>query len=348
MVTCSFAVFYLFYQHTRITTHHVPIKITTQAHTPLNNLLEASVASQKKPQSPEDILSQRNQGVSAFDTKVRFWGKVLDQNQQPVEGATIKATVSTLRMIEIENGYREYEILSTQSAADGTFMFDGAEGICLRIQRLSKDGYVLPAAYQAGTRWEGSKYAYHYKSMGDVRKVFRPDSARPEIFHLWKLNNPEPLVLRGDWAGAYGEEFTVGASPTILGNISMMVTKVDHSQPQEWEITVTATEADGGVIKADPSDVFMFQAPETGYAHSITFKYKQEADSEMSDDAGTPVRFYVRSRNGRWYSARECAFFLPTQDGRVRTKMLLWTNPNGSRNLEHDAAHPLPEPSLIR
>jgi hypothetical protein len=117
------------------------------------------VAAPRFRQSTADavLLDQRNQGVSAFDTKVRFWGKVLDQDGQPVEGATIKAIVTTLRMIKVEGGYREYDILTTQSAADGSFMFDGAEGFSLTIRQLSKEGYVLPSAYQAGTRWEGAR-----------------------------------------------------------------------------------------------------------------------------------------------------------------------------------------------
>jgi len=46
-------------------------------------------------------------GVSAFDTHVRFWGEVVDQDGNSVKGATIKATVTTLRMIKVDDGYRE-------------------------------------------------------------------------------------------------------------------------------------------------------------------------------------------------------------------------------------------------
>ena len=292
------------------------------------------------------MLWHYNAGTSAFDTKVRFWGQVVDQNGQPVAGATIRATVTTLRMVKVENGYREYEILAAQSAPDGTFMFDGAEGFSLTIRELSKNGYVLPSAYQAGMRWEGARYFFRYKSIGNVQSVFHPNPSQPEVFHLWKLNKPEPLIMRGNWAGPYGEEFRIGDAPTMLGNISIMVTQEGTDRLPEWVVTVSALEADGGVIKAESTDIFMFQAPESGYTKSISFRYGPDGTDAIKGEDGAPVRFYVRSKGGRWYSARECAFFSPNENDKVRTKMLLWTNPNGSRNLEHDAAHPLDEPRL--
>ena len=44
--------------------------------------------------TPEQILAQHNAGASVFDTKVRFWGRVLDQNGNPLEGVTVKASVA--------------------------------------------------------------------------------------------------------------------------------------------------------------------------------------------------------------------------------------------------------------
>ncbi|MEN9975487.1 MAG: hypothetical protein RLZZ282_1493, partial [Verrucomicrobiota bacterium] len=139
-----------------------------------------------KGKTQEEMLDRHNLGASAFDTRIRLWGKIVDQHGNPVEGVIIKAIATTLRMIKVENGYREYEILSAQSAADGTFMFDGADGFSLTIRQLSKDGYVLPSAYQAGIRWEGARYRYRYKSIGDVQSVFHPNPEQPVVFHLWR------------------------------------------------------------------------------------------------------------------------------------------------------------------
>jgi len=272
---------------------------------------------------------------------------VVDQAGSPLEGVKIVASVTTLRMIKTANGYREYEILKATTHTDGTFMFDGAEGMYLDIDALGKDGYVLPSAYQFGMSCvNGAKYRYRYRSIGNQDKVFTPNSFSPEIFHLWKLIKPEPLEIGGDTPGRKGPKFKVGDPPRPLRTISIMVSDVGTVQAPQWEVTISALEANGGVVMAKPSDIFMFEAPESGYTHSLKFRYRQEGADESLNDSGAAIRFFVRSNNGHWYSAREYDFYSPNEDGIVSTKMSFWLNPSGSRNLEHDGAHPLPQPSL--
>ena len=301
---------------------------------------------EEAPATQASPWAKHNAIASRFDTRVHFWGKVVDQGGSPLEGVKIVATVTTLRMIKTENGYREYEVLKATTAADGTFQFDGSEGMYLDIENLGKDGYVLPSAYQAGTRWEGAKYRYQYLSIGSHEKVFTPVQSCPEVFHLWKLNKPEPIVIGGDTSGLNGPNLNLNAPPKMYRDISMMVTDIGTRQAPQWEVTVTAIEPDGGVVKTAPSDIFMFSAPESGYAHSIKFRYGPDGTDQGLGDPGTPILFFVRSHGGRWHTASEYFFFSPNHDGRVRSKMRYWLNPSGSRNLEHDAAHPLPEPSL--
>jgi len=59
-------------------------------------------------------MARYNAGAGGYDTQVRFWGKVVDQNGKPVEGAAIAAFVTTLRMIKVKGGYREYAHSSLQ------------------------------------------------------------------------------------------------------------------------------------------------------------------------------------------------------------------------------------------
>ena len=307
--------------------------------------VETSVAPTNiSPPTPEQLLDHYNAGTSVYDTKVRFWGKVVDQDGKPVEGATIAAIVVTLRMVKYKDGYREFSILTAKSAADGTFLLEGADGFTLVIQHLGKDGYVLPSLYQEGTRFKGATYSYHYMPMGGEGHLFRPNPSAPVIFHLWKLNKPEPVAIAD--IGRGGPDIKVGGPliPFLFSNFR--ITDIGTVEAPRWEVTVSGLEADDGVIKADSSDIFMFQAPESGYTHSITFRYGPEGTDSVKGEPGAPVRFYIRSKRGRWYSAEDCAFFSPEADGTVNPKIRTWTNPNGSRNLEHDAAHPLPRPSL--
>ena len=301
----------------------------------------------KSPAPEENPWTQHNAIASHFDARVRFWGKVVDQGGIPLEGVKIVASVTTLRMIKTKNGYREYEVLRATTAANGTFQFDGSAGMYLDIDALSKEGYVLPSAYQFGMSCViGAKFRYRYSSIGNQEKLFTPNLSLPEIFHLWKLNKPEPLEIGGNSDGRNGPGFKVGAPPDPLRSISIMVSDVGTVQTPQWEVTVSALEADGGVVMADSSDILMFRAPEAGYTHSIKLRYGLEGADESQDDPGASLRFYVQSNKGHWHSACEFSFFSPNRKGIVETKMRFWLNPSGSRNLEHDGGHPLPEPIL--
>ncbi|MEI7911090.1 MAG: carboxypeptidase-like regulatory domain-containing protein [Verrucomicrobiota bacterium] len=287
-------------------------------------------------------MARYNAGAGRFDTRVRFWGKVVDQDGKPLEGVNITVSVTTLRMIKTENGYREYEVLNATSAADGSFIFDGSDGMFLDIDALGKEGYVLPSAYQFGMSCEiGAKYRYQYVSIGGLEKVFTPNRSQPEIFHLWKIIKPEPLEICGNTPGLNGPEFMLGAPPERFSTISMMVTDVGTSQSPQWEVTVTALEPDGGVVQASSSDIFMFEAPEAGYARSIRLRYGPDGANQDLGDPGASFRFFVRSHSGRWHSATEFAFFAPKEDGTIQSRLRIWRNPSGSRNLEHDGGNPL-------
>ena len=313
-----------------------------------NSLVSKPISQlQNSLEKEEDPIARHNAIASQFDTRIRFWGKVVNQAEIPLEGVKIVATVTTLRMIKAENGYREYEVVKATTDASGAFMFDGSNGMYLDIEALSKDGYVLPSAYQFGMSCvNGAKFRYKYRSIGDLERVFTPNSSSPEVFHMWKLNKPEPLVICGDGSGHCGPRLKVGAPTELFGALSMMITSVGTPLAPQWEVTVSAIEPDGGVIKADSSDIFMFMAPESGYTQSIRFRYGLAGSDQGAGDPGASLRFFARTHQGRRHFASEYAFFSPDRDGSVETTMRLWLNPSGSRNLEHDGGHPLPEPSL--
>jgi hypothetical protein len=255
-------------------------------------------------------------------------------------------------MIKTEKGYREFELIDTQSKADGSFMIDGAEGFSLTIEKLVKPGFVLPAPYQEAMRFpEDFKYRFTYNPMAGAKEIFHPDPASPVIFRLWKLRDPEPLFMSGSWAGYHGPKLQMNAVGQKLSmafapggakhdsDISITVTSVGTEKSPRWEVSVAAVENDGGVAKADPNDAFMFEAPASGYQREQKFQYGPE-DADQYEQ-GAPVRFFVRSKQGRWYSAADLIFFAPDANGQIVTKWRNWLNPNGSRNLEHDSANPI-------
>ena len=85
-------------------------------------------------------LAAYNRMLASWDANIRFWGKVVDQDGQPVEGVELIAEAATQRMIPTrDGGFRSWTTLRSCSGADGGFPFEGAEGFELA-------GFMLPAA----------------------------------------------------------------------------------------------------------------------------------------------------------------------------------------------------------
>ncbi|GAA5120995.1 carboxypeptidase regulatory-like domain-containing protein [Luteolibacter yonseiensis] len=303
-------------------------------------------------------LDDHNAGASVYDTDVRFWGKVLDSQGVPLEGVHVRAAVTTLRVKPVKGGagFREFDVIEARTDATGRFALEGASGFVLKILKMTKDGYVLPHDQQLSTAFGTNYREYLYKSMDGQQPEFKPDPANPVEFRLWKLQRPEPLMI-------FNPEMRipVGGPPQNLSmddhgsttdpdfkytpDVKISVSEIGTADSRRWEVRISGWNEDCGVVKADPSDPFLFEAPENGYEESITCQYGPEDMDGRTGMEGLRIRFFVRSKKHLWHGAVD-SVFPPPEDGRVRPKMEIWTNPAGSRNLEHNAARPLFAPPL--
>ena len=134
----------------------------------------------------------------------------------------------------------------------------------------------------------------------------------------------------------------------LARDATIAVADVGTDDLPAWEVMASAVEGDGWAVMADPSDVFLFQSPESGYASSIRFRYGPGGAGDPIADAGVPVRFCMRSKVARWVSAVELVFCATNAHGTEATRLHYRMNPNGSRNLEHDGAHLLPPPNVTQ
>ena len=96
-----------------------------------------------------------------------FYGKVIDQNGQPVAGADVSTAVNLV----IGRG----NVQKTQTDAAGLFQFTGLRGQSLNIT-LGKKGFQI----------EGHGLGQHNGTDTD------PDNR--VVFTMWKLTGPEPMI----------------------------------------------------------------------------------------------------------------------------------------------------------
>ncbi|MBK1817077.1 hypothetical protein JIN84_15745 [Luteolibacter yonseiensis] len=306
--------------------------------------------------SPAVFLS--NLRFSQYDSKIRFWGKVMDSDGYPLEGVYVKAVAITYRIKKTPEGdVWDYPVVETRTKSDGSFVLDGMAGFVLKIEKMSKQGYVLPRATQISTTYPGgSNREYRFKSMDPHEPVFSSDPSKPVEFRLWKLKKPEPLSIgRAVLSIRVGEparyfslvsrNYPEQAIGRFKPDVKISISRIGEVRPPRWEVKIEGYDEDCGVMKADPKDPFMFTAPEEGYQQSITYEYGPDCVNEFTGLPGFPVRFFARSKNKYWHAAVDSVFQSPV-DNEESPQIDIWTNLNKSRNLEHDAVRPLPDPPL--
>jgi len=102
-----------------------------------------------------------------------FYGRIIDQDGRPVEGAKVIAAVGTIVSFT-ESGGTKYV---TVSDAEGRFSFIGIRG--------SGCGYLL----------EHPGYVFSQRQPFASRpKDYVPDPNKPSVLSMWKLQGAEPMV----------------------------------------------------------------------------------------------------------------------------------------------------------
>jgi len=273
----------------------------------------------KTPRPPLTTNEIRERIMADWQKPIDFYGKVIDENSNPVENASISFQWS---------GFSDQQFsAATNSDADGLFSLRGKTGQSLRVS-INKEGYY-------NSRKDTTDFEY---SLGP--DIYSPEEWNPVVFHLHKKGTPEPLMrLAGAMLGPRQYRLDTKGTPTDISFYTgkrtpqgegqfrvqyWMATPQDPQQRQfDWRCQVTVP---GGGLQATTEE-FPFNAPEKVYQESI------EIDSDTNSWTYMPEEtFYVHladSKYGRVKFSLNCSsnpFF------GVETLI----NPSGSKNLEYE------------
>src|SRR5436190_17829409 len=130
--------------------------------------------------------SDLRMAAEAKNVPIRFWGKIVDQNNSPLTGVTVRATVRHWQGgpgIGLNASFPEKMALSDQ---DGRFEINGGNGDLLTIRGLEKVGYELD---------KGALRSFGY----NISENIQPDRANPIILRMWKAGAKQALI-KGDKA----------------------------------------------------------------------------------------------------------------------------------------------------
>jgi hypothetical protein len=252
-----------------------------------------------------------------------FYGKAIDQHGNPVEDAT---AIGTLMQIQgIDTGTKK-ETLTAKTDASGNFEFTGHHGWQLGVV-VKKEGY------QVG------------QGVGVYEAPNKEDVTSPTeraIFHMWRLQGSEPMTSAriSSYLPLDGSSINfnllTGAQTASGGDITITYKRntpnASGGKPFDWSITFQMP--NGGLL--EQSDAYPNEAPSERYSSSVTVNVPATTPQWS---ASLSRSFYFKCRGGQDYGRMNVRVTLG--GGRPphpeALDALVYTNPNGSRNLEYDS-----------
>ena len=253
--------------------------------------------------------------LAAWQVPIEFYGKVLDENTNPVAGVNIHFRWSEK---PADDGMKTSD---TQSDSDGLFSLHGEKGRSLTVW-FSKDGY-----HSSNKGQQTFLYA-----LG--QDIYSPDPQNPAIFYLYRKAKAEPLIsVKQNYriprdGTPVAIDLTTGKDTTgETGNMVVQCWTDDQGksagQKYDWRCLVTIP--GGGLVLSDKE--FDFQAPDKGYVSSTEIKMTADRQ-DWKDDVD--IKFFYQLPDGRYGRMT----FSMIAGGHHFCMIESVLNPSGSPNLE--------------
>lgn len=252
---------------------------------------------------------------------ITFYGKVIDQNGQPVEDAKVSLLVVISHLERLDTEQKSFNVETDQN---GDFTVTGFIANAIDAVSITKEGYKL------------STKAERTFVFGSI-PTYTPDPRNPVVFRMWKENGKEPLInslWRGKVAcdGSTNRFDLLSGTPNDHGNLEIACTRTPlnyvrtngPSFSYKFEIAIIG----GGVQMT--SNEFTYLAPVGGYLPIVTIE-KKPGDPQWK--AGVDREFYIKTVDGRY----GCISVMWDAGHRPAPTILNWNcsiNPSGSRDLE--------------
>jgi hypothetical protein len=274
----------------------------------------------------ENVAIQYQQGLIGKDQAVQatiqaentksldLYGKVVDQNGNPVSGANVRGSIGLNVSLTASGGEFHY----TETDSQGLFSFLGIHGAGIGIWP-QKEGYY-----------------YNLKIPWRRPDDYFPNANSPIVFTMWKLNGVAPLINSAIDAKIIPEgnvtvfEIATG-NQSPLGDFKVTLSRdpltVNKSRDQfNWYAKV---EIVGGGIIAE-ADSYPYWAPDNGYQMFFEFS---TSTNDVDWRPYLDKTFYIKNQQGQ-YGKME--LHINSSVTPVRFKANFAINPSGSQNLEPD------------
>jgi hypothetical protein len=119
---------------------------------------------------PVLLFAQQDEFHTTGNVPINFYGHVVDQNGDPVAGATVKLEAQANYFDENRSEQKPYKLETDQN---GGFSLIGAYGAIITVSSIEKEGFEL-----------SKKTERHYSYT--VPADFHPNPEKPVVFRMWK------------------------------------------------------------------------------------------------------------------------------------------------------------------
>lgn len=291
----------------------------------------------------------------AKNQDVNWYGRVEDQNGQPVVGVVLKMKFMYVdkEFFDKAEFYRQQmgdeiksRIIELKSDADGNLSVENLSGMTLYVEELTCEGYL----------WDeltgGANFAYAPHLL--PKNASFVDSLKRHRFTMWKKGRAEsiiPISARvnmdvtggGQWISNYFVGFVPGRVEwTNFAGVDLQIRgirRLSGNPDRPYDFTFILSVPEGGFALSD--DVYPYQAPVTGYNSTWSFENKPRLNPP---DFPWTKSAYLKLREGKLYAGLKIGFC----NGGFDFSFNGYLNPDGSRNLEPDPEKLITDPEEIR
>jgi len=256
---------------------------------------------------------------------INFWGRVVDQDGNPLMGAKVNLTLNYGWIKSPTEGGMKEDKMSLETDENGNFALSNTQGHGIEVKAIDKAGYKLS---EKVTR----SYAYSWSA-----DIFHPDPNKPVVFKMWKQRGAEQLVQPRSWNGQVACDGTTNRFDLLQGKRNAggdleiacfrNPLKLPPASNAPYDYGLQIAIIGGGIQTTE--DEFTYLAPESGYSSSLTFGQKADDPKWVGK---VKQEFYIKTADGHfgrlaidWYAWQQFSTHLD------------WNcsiNPSGSRNLE--------------
>lgn len=284
-----------------------------------------SSTSQTNLITPETKLSAL---VEDKNKPIDFWGLVIDQDGNPLEGAKIAGNTRTWHMTKTLNFDADFPAVNAVSDANGKFEIHQVSGDVLTIKSLEKEGYEPEPGALRGFGYNTSER-------------FSSDPDNPIVFTMWKTNIHQQLIMgkKRFHIVPDGRAYVIDLSKGTIaesseGDLKIWIKyqKADNGL-YDWSSEIDVI--NGGLLQETDAYSPMYLAPAEGY--KPVFQYPSSPQQIKKGQRGRTGqhRFYIMLKNGQEFGQISVDLIAPYNDqipGLIEIQYAI--NPSGSRILK--------------